>query len=323
MLINRLFPQPVFSPDPPAGEIKEPPAPAPEPAPDPNPPADPKPTGKSAIANPPSDKNDPPADPGPAPEPGDWHASMVGDDAKELERAKRFKNPGDLWKSYRELENKFRSGGAAASVPAPDGEKDPDGLKAWREERGIPESADGYALSDDVKNVLSDEDKPFADQFFEFAHTKNLHPDAVNAAVQFYAQQQADLRANDAKLAEETDDWLHKEFGVEYKPMTALAHRAATEISPGLNWFDARMPDGRQLGSIPEFYKAMVELGTKEFGDASYAGTERATATENRIAELRKIMSEDIDKWDNSPELKKEYYGLIEAQGRRNANKRQ
>jgi hypothetical protein len=268
--------------------------------------------GKQSALNPGEEQSSS----GPADWPDDWRDKLAGEDKDARKRLDRFKAPGDIFKSYVELETKFKqSGGKPADIPPPDGEKDPDGLKAWREERGIPADPTGYAVPDTIKDKVTEDDKPVVEGFTASMHAKNIPPAAAAAAMEFYfetrdQQLAAELQA-DRAAATEVGDVLRKEWGVEYTPLSKVASRFAAEITPGIDWFDARLEDGRLLSNIPEVVKALADLGMQKFGDVSYAGTEAAAKTSGRKAELEKIQRDEPEKY--TPELRTEYGDIIAA----------
>lgn len=283
------------------------------------PPADPPPPKPSAL----NAGEDPPKN-GPTDWPDDWRSKLAGEDADASKRLERFKAPTDIWKSYRELEARVsKGGGKPTEIPAPDGEKDPDGLKAWREERGIPEDATGYVVPDTVKEMVTDADKPIIEAFTASAHAKHMTPAAAQAAMEFFfetrdAQIAAELAA-DKEAAESTSDALRKEWGREFKPLSGAAAKLAAEISPGVNWFDARLDDGRLLANVPEVVKALADLALLKYGDTSYVGAEKAAKTESRKAEIQKVMREDFNAYQNDAAMQKEYGDILEAEEKRAA----
>lgn len=254
-----------------------------------------------------------------------WHELVAGKDKKLADEAKRYKSPTDMLKSL--VETKAALRGGKGDEPMPDPEKDADGAKAWREERGIPEAADKYALSDPVKKAIEGDDasKPLVDGALEHFHKLNWPNGQVNQMLEFYfgleAATQADRDAADEKLAGDTAEFLRQELGTQYRPQITLAKQFATEITPGIDWFTARMPDGRRLGDIPEVVMALAKLGEKEYGDAHYAGSEAAAKSTGRKEEIEKIMRTDMRAYRGDKKMQAEYRELVEADQRRAARR--
>lgn len=324
------FPSAVFSPDPPGNPPAEPPANPPANPPPANPPANPPAEGRAPVA---PAGTTPPVEGTPAPPadyPADWREKMATGadgkvDAKKLEQLKRFTSPVDLGASWFDAQGKIRSGKAGEDVPMPDAKTDPEGNKKWREERGVPPDETGYKLPDALAEKLAPEDKPILASYTKFAAEKGLTPAEVARGVEWYTQM-ADAAAEetnrlDAEQKDATETALMKEWGPEYKPMKTIAQRYTAEVLGGADLMFARLPNrpefgehaGKMVGNIPALVKSLAELGKAKYGDVSFAGGEAAKQSEARIAELEKIMRTDIDKWNASPDLRKEHYDLISA----------
>lgn len=266
----------------------------------------------------------------PADYPADWREKMATGadgkvDAKKLEQLKRFTSPVDLGASWFDAQGKIRSGKAGEDVPMPDAATDPEGNKKWREERGIPLDATGYKLPEPLEAKLAPEDKPILASYTEFAAKKGLSPAEVARGVEWYSEM-ADAQAEetnrlDAEQKDATETALMKEWGAEYKPMKTIANRYAAEVLGGADLMFARLPNrpefgenaGKMVGNIPALVKSLANLGKAQYGDVSFAGGEAAKQSEARITELEKIMHTDIDKWNASPDLRKEHFDLISA----------
>lgn len=294
------------------------PAPAPEPA-APAPATAPAPTPSPAPTALERAGADAPADPvTPSDWPADWRDKLSGGDAKKLERLKRFTSPLDVGKSFFEADSKIRSGKAAEDVPMPE---DAEAAKAWRKERGLPEDPTGYALPEAITKRLTDEDKPLLATFTQAAHKANLSPKAVEVAAAWYTDmvesQVAQQIAADKEAATATSDALRAEWGADFKANSTVAKRFGTEAIPGVDWFGARLPDGRALGNIPEVVKAFAELGMLKYGDVSFAGGEATKATLGRKEAIEKIMRTDFDAYQKDPSLAKELEAIYAAEEKR------
>lgn len=259
--------------------------------------------------------------------PADWREKLAGGDAKRLEELKRVTDPTTLGKRFFDAQDKIRSGKINADEPMPDPEKDAAGAKAWREARGIPEKPDGYALDPKVDKRLTDEDKAVFGTLRDVAHKAGLPASAVSTFGAWYAdtvEAQRQVQAEqDAAAAEKAEDILRKELGNEYKPMHTIAQRYAQEVlgKDAANVFDARLPDGRRLGDVPEFIKGFIKLGVAEYGDVSFAGGEAKAHTEDRIAEIEKLMKTDFSKYEADTAMRAEYQDLLEKRDKANAAK--
>ncbi len=266
-------------------------------------------------ADKPDEKKDA-AKPGDWPE--DWRDRMAGEDKDMRKRLDRFKAPADVFKSYTELEAKFKKGPTASDEPMPDAEKDPEKAAEWRKARGIPPDPTGYDVPDAVKKLVTDEDKPRLATFTEHMHKANVPQQYVGPALEYYFQEQAQaaeaIAAADKADQSETEDLLREEWGPDFRPNAVIAKRFAEEVTPGVNWFSARLPDGRVLGNIPDFVKALADMGRERFGDVSLAGAENTARTQTRKAELETMMREEPDKYYGDKKHSAEYEKIMDAE---------
>lgn len=254
----------------------------------------------------------------PADFPEDWRDKMASGDAELRKALERYKSPADVAKANRDAQVKLRSGKTISDDPMPDPEKEPDKAKEWRKARGIPDDPTGYAVPDSVKNIVTDADKPKLAEFTEHMHKNNVPASAVGPALEFYFQADAAAReaifeADKADKAE-VEETLRAEWGPEFKPNSTIAKRFAEEVTPGIDWFNARLPDGRQLGNIADFVKALADLGRERYGDVSFAGAEAVQRTTARKEELETMMTNKPDEYFGNPKLRQEYEKIIEAE---------
>lgn len=257
----------------------------------------------------------------PADFPEDWRDKMAGDD-KELRKAlDRYKSPADVAKANRDAQVKLRSGKPAADEPMPDAEKEPEKAKEWRQARGIPDDPTGYEVPDAVKSLVTDADKPKLAEFTEEMHKLGMPKSAVGPVMEWYFKNDAANReaiaTADRADASEVEETLRSEYGAEFRPNVTLAKRFAEEITPGLNWFSARLPDGRLLGNVPEFVKALANLGSQEYGDVAFAGGEASNRTMARKEELEAMLENDPTAYFANPKYSKELESIIEAEQKR------
>lgn len=262
--------------------------------------------------------------------PADWRERMATDaagkvDTKVVERLKRYDSPSAFGKAGLEAQTRILSGKAGEDVPMPDETKDAEGAKKWREERGIPADPTGYVIPDAVKNKLTAEDAPVLANYTAYAHKAGMTPKEVERNITWYTglveQQAATEMAADKEASTIVETDLRKEWGAEFADNYAMAKKFASESIHGVNWWEARLPDGRSLGNITGVVKAMTELGLLKYGDVSYVGGEAAKATESRLTELKNIMTTDFDRWNSDPKLRAEYGTLLEKQEKANGSR--
>lgn len=299
--------------DPPAPPGNEPPANTPPndpPAGDPpaTPPANDPPAG-----DPPSD---PPADEKPAALPDNWRELAAGENEDQLKLLKRYGSLSGVVKALQEAQNTIRSGKIKRDMPDP---KDEKAMAEWRKEQGIPDKPEGYQLPEPITKRLVDEDKPILASFTEFAHSKNAPPAFVEMATEWYVnlqeQMAEQISQRDAKAFEEADDALRDNWARdEYKGNLQLAKRfwEAAGVE-GLS--EARLPDGRKLGNIPEFIMWSSDKGRNEFGDVVFSSGDAETKFNNRKAEIEKIRATDFETYER--EYAAEYQQIIATELKR------
>lgn len=255
---------------------------------------------------------------GPADFPDDWRDKMAAGDAELRKALDRYKSPADVAKANRDAQIKLRSGKTVSDDPMPDAEKEPDKAAEWRKARGIPPDPTGYAVPDTVKNIVTDADKPRLAEFTEHMHKNNVPASAVGPALEFYFQTQEAaneaIATADAADKADVEETLRAEWGPEFKPNSTLAKRFAEEVTPGVNWFAARLPDGRVLGNIPDFVKSLADLAREKYGDVSFAGAEAIQKTTARKEEIERRMVEDPTGYEGDAKMRQEYHDIIEAE---------
>lgn len=324
--------------DPPLAPVPDPaPKPDPKPAPDPAPKPAPEPAkefvadskktdAENDAARAEFDKANPPAKADDKPDakglPDDWREIAAGKDDATLKLLKRYGSLSGVAKALKEAQDTIRSGKVKAAMPDP---KDEKAMAEWRKGEGIPEDATGYKLSDEVQKRLVPEDKPILSSFTEFAHKKGARPDVVEIGTEWYVEMaeaaQAKQIDQDKVQKGEAEDTLRKDWSHgEYKANMTMASRWV-ETVPGLgkDWSAVRGPDGRMLGSNPEFVAWAAENGRDRFGDVAFTTSDSERKHTMRREEIEKIRNTDFARYENE-KLDVELRGLIEkdlARGKR------
>lgn len=192
------------------------------PAPEATTTGDPAPAPKSVL------EGDTPAPAKPQTYPDDWRGLMVksagfaeGEEYdKQMKRAERFSDPGAVLKSYIELEKTVAEKSNDWRPQLPDDPTD-DQVAAYRDALGVPQEAEGYYAAMPEGQVLSEEDKEVADQWFEHAHKTNMDTKSAIEGINFYnnlkeAQEIAIADLN-AEMKEKSEDAMQQEFGAGYR----------------------------------------------------------------------------------------------------------
>lgn len=308
-------------PTPPAGGTQNPPPGQNLPAPNP-PKAEPKGSIYDDLGI-----QDPSKGGAPALWPEDWRTQFAGENKDVAERFKRFDSPAALAKSYIALEQRLRSGEYKRSSEAPDPEKNPAEYAEWRKEAGLPEKAEEYSILPETVRAedLDADAKVSISKFQGMFHRNNVPPQQAKAMAQgifeIASEQMAQQADADAKYYDETEDTLRADWGNDYRNnlMANLNHAKklfGDDVGPQL--FEARMPDGRKLGSLPIFSKALNQWARSEGGDVLYDASGSAAKTvDSRISEIEKVMGSNMNTYLSTPGMADEYTKLLEKRSSR------
>ena len=261
----------------------------------------------------------------PATWPDDWRQKIAGDDKDFLKTLDRFTDPSALGKSYREAQKKIGEGKSAEKLPPP---ADPEHLKAWRKENGIPETAKGYleGLKFPDGRVLGDADKEIAESFAEHLHEKNVPPTAFAEAVSWYfdhredvvaEQAEADAAYHDGSIADLKEKWgadfnrTRNAIGTLFKD-----DKPRDELDSLFNRImGGRTADGHVFGDDPAVLQWLAALAIEVNPVASVinVGSGSGKGAEERMKEIEGLMRENSPKYWRDESIQAEYRGLIEA----------
>lgn len=306
--MTELAPAPIEPLDPPAPPANPDPVPAPAPSltPDPAPTPDPSEDGKGK-------------EPAKSDWPDDWRDRLADGDEDIANAIKRYGSPKGVAKALKEAQALIRSGKIKRDMPDA---TDAKAVSEWRKEQGIPDDPSGYKLPEVVTKRLTDDDKPVLASFTEFAHAKGAPQAVVDIATEWYVNSLENMEAErvqaDSAAAEAAEDALRKDWAHgEYKANMTLAKRFIAEI-PGVgpDWSEARLPNGRRLGDLPEFVAWAADQGRSAFGDAAFASPDSASRHTARKDEIEQLMKTDMNKYYETG-ADKEYAAILEREMKR------
>lgn len=216
--------------------------------------------------------------------PTDWREKMAervaaGDQKiykKELARLQRISDPYGVYGNYRELEARFTSGGLI-KVPGKDAK--PEDIAAFHKAIGVPEKPEDYFKDLKLDNgaVIGEADKPLVDAFATALHKAGAPPAAMNAALNWYYQQQEELAAKldetDDAFRRESEQVLKEEFGPAFKRQVnaigsifATAPGGADVKNPGSLYarlMGGRTADGKIIGNDPDMVRWLASLAAE------------------------------------------------------------
>lgn len=233
--------------------------------------------------------------------PENWRELASNGDEDSLKLLKRYGSMSGVVKALKEAQNTIRSGKLKRDMPDP---KDEKAVAEWRREQGIPDDPSGYKLPDTVIKRMSDDDKPMIASFTDYAHAKGAPQSVVDIASEWYfdmAEQAATKQAEeDAAALDDAETALRKDWAHgEYKANMTLAKRFIENI-PGVgeSWSEARLPNGRRLGDLPEFIQWASDQGRSQFGDVTFATADSEKRHMARKEEIEKIRNTDFDRYE-------------------------
>lgn len=301
--------------------VLETPAPTPTPAPTlietppPSPGAEPAPAPASKSG-----------EPTPAPAPAstaDWRARLAGEDKDLAKTLGRYTDEAAFGKAHRALLTRLSSGELKKALPEGASAEE---VATWRKENGIPENEAGYVEKLALPNglVLGEADKPIVAEFAKAALAGNVDPKAFNGLVaQYYAiqdQQRAAQETADATFKQASEDTLRGTWqGVEFRQNLTAVQNLIAGWPEGLaaRVLAGRTPDGRKIGDDPEFIQQLATL-SRELNPASTlvpVGTnDPVKGVADELASIRKLRSEDPNKYEADKTLQAREIELIDAQ---------
>jgi hypothetical protein len=259
----------------------------------------------------------------PADFPEDWRDKLAGEDEKARALLDRYASPADILKAHMALRAKMDSGEGVRAKPDED---DEEGMKAWREEVGIPEDPGGYldTLPDGL--VIGEEDELLASSFMEAAHAKDLPPEAVHLGLQWYYDMQENQVAEQVEADRdrriESEEALRAEWGSEFRPniqgtLNMLDAKGGEGFKDKL--FTARMADGTLFGDDPDVLRFLVGINRElnPFKSVTPAAGQTAVQTvQAELIELRNEMKDQHSDYYKNENKQARYRELLEMEDR-------
>lgn len=203
----------------------------------------------------------PPASPPPAEPPAfsadlpeGWHLKLGDEFANHTETLQRFKNVGDLAKSYihaRQMKPAFPGADAA-----------PQDVAAWRQLAGVPETPEGYAITkpEDFPESLEWSDDRVK-QFSELAHKWHVHPGFLKEAMAMdttlqaaaYERAKGEIAAQQAAAT----DALIKAWGPKFDENSSKVRHLAGRLAEHTEADPAAV---QALANNPTFARMMLKV---------------------------------------------------------------
>lgn len=259
--------------------------------------------------------------------PDDWRTKLAGDDEKLAKRLQRFQSPKDITKAWLSADQKIASGEYKSDLPDDASDEQ---IAAYRKERGIPETPDGYFenLPDGV--VIGEEDKEMAQAYVERVHGRHADPAVVAESLAWYQdlkeQQIAAQVENDRAVRQKYEDELRAEWGGEYRAninsLNAFLDAAPT-ADDGTPMKDlvlgSRLSDGTPMGNHPAFLRWMAQMAN-EANPAGFvspgSGGSQAESVADELSEIRNVMRTNRARYNKDTKMQERYRALLDAQSK-------
>jgi hypothetical protein len=214
-----------------------------------------------------------------------WFDSL-DNDLKSNPSVTKFKNPGDLAKSYIELQKAL----GKDKVVVPTDKSTPEEWKAFFKKAGAPEKDDEYDVSDEDMPEMARLDATSKEAFRKAMHAEGYTKKQFDAAWTFYKDstnnrlnQQAEELKN---LRGSSETSLRGEWGAAYEGKVAGAQKVIDTFfkDKGIR------PEFSILANDKGFIKAMADIAEK-IGEDVIAGSPRMTMTPKEAeTELNEMM---------------------------------
>lgn len=255
--------------------------------------------------------------------PRDWAAlreKYAKGDEKIIRRLSRYSSEEAALDALISAQNKITGGGLKAPLPEnPSAEE----VAVWRKDNGIPIDAKGYDIP---AGAVPEHAKAGVEAFLELAHTNNLTPAQVKAAVAWgteRAEQQTAVReAEDRQLADTARLTLRDEWGSEFtlnsNLISGLLDTAPAGVKDGL--LRGRLADGTPIGSDPNTLRWLASMAREVNPTATVtagAGTTSQQVIESELASISKLMGDRTSEYWRGPgadKMQARYRDLLDVQ---------
>lgn len=224
----------------------------------------------------------------------EWAKSLPAD-LQAHPSASKFKDPGEIFKSYIEAEKLVGAPDRRLLLP-PEGAKPEDFLPIF-DRLGRPKTADEYGAAALLQGIKLPEGFTLPvegfNEFAKIAHSIGMPKSMFEKVVNYYAEQQGKsfegLRGAQEKLVNDAETSLRKEWGLSYEQNRGIALKAL-KVMYGK---DADTM-AQQYGHDPNFVKGLHAIGTKLSEDVLGEGGARSyTMTpEQAQQEIKKIQGD-------------------------------
>ena len=195
-------------------------------------------------------------------------------------------------------------------------------LTAYREENGVPATAEDYSLALDEGLVLGETDESIMKGVYAVAHQNNVSNEVVsqltNAMLKGREMEQQAVNSQDGLDTQQASSQLKEAWGADYE----MNHGLVKGLINGLpetvrdDFSNARMADGRAVLNSPEMLNFFVDAARAINPAATVVppGGNPVQAITSRISDLEGRMGDDD--WYKDTAAQKELQDLYDAQAK-------
>ena len=251
----------------------------------------------------------------------DWRDGIAGDDDKFKSTLQRFSTPQDFGNSYREAQQKIRSGQLRPELPEDASEEQ---IKEYRQANNIPIEVEGYLENLPDGLVVGDEDKEIMLDFLGAMHEVNAPKAVADKMVAWYndfEQRQQDAIAElDAEQAREATDMLRDSengWGNDFRTNMNLIN-SVLETHFGeeakAQLLNGRYQDGRGFFNDPNVLKGLASLAraVNDVAPLIAQDPNKLKALDDEIAEIENVLATDRARYNKDTKMQTRYNELLE-----------
>jgi hypothetical protein len=251
----------------------------------------------------------------------DWRDGIAGDDDKFKSTLQRFQSPSEFGNSYREAQQKIRSGQLKPELPEDASE---DQIKEFRAANDIPLEVEQYLADLPDGLVVGDDDKDIMLDFLGAMHEVNAPKSVAHKMVEWYnnfeAKQQDAIAALDAEQTREATDALRDSetgWGNDYRTNMNLVNSVldthfGEEAKAQL--LNGRYQDGRGFFNDPGVLKGLASLAraVNDVAPLIAQDPDKMQGLNDEIASIEKVMSTDRQAYNKDEKMQARYRELLD-----------
>jgi len=210
----------------------------------------------------------------------------VPQDLREHKSVTKFKDPGELAKSYVNLEKML---GTRTEVPADDAPKE--AWDAWYKKIGVPDTADGYDPPAVPEGIVLDDRilKSTRDKFRELGLPKAQAKKLMDWYIVQEIERTNTILQERAEQKEQGMEALNKRWGAASTRQIALCHRVVAELGGEAV---KKVLDETGAGNEPAIVEFLAKVGGMMEEDKLITAVNVGTSKEAALAEIASIRAE-------------------------------